>query len=97
VTSKRRGKHTSVRSVEVLNISLVGLWILAGERELLVPFDAYPRFLQATVQEIHHVEMLHGVHLHWPDIDVDVEIEALLHPERYPLAYREGTKPTASR
>jgi hypothetical protein len=37
---------------------------------------------------VHNVRFLHGRHLHWPDLDVDLEVDALEHPERYPLAYR---------
>jgi hypothetical protein len=25
--------------------------------------------------------------LHWPDLDVDIDIDALKHPEAYPLKY----------
>jgi hypothetical protein len=28
---------------------------------------------------------LHGYHLYWPDLDVDLEIDNLKNPEKYPL------------
>jgi hypothetical protein len=36
-----------------------------------------PSFLQ--------VERLHGEHLRWPALDVDLELDAIRRPERYPL------------
>ena len=30
-------------------------------------------------------KLLHDHHLHWPELDVDLEIEVLEHPEQYPL------------
>jgi hypothetical protein len=34
-----------------------------------------------------NVEQPHPQHLHWPDLDVDLEVESLLAPEAYPLVY----------
>lgn len=45
-------------------------------------------FAEATVTQIHHVELLHGVHLHWPKLDVDLELAALACPSLYPLKYQ---------
>ncbi|MEW6241535.1 MAG: hypothetical protein AB1564_12070 [Chloroflexota bacterium] len=25
---------------------------------------------------------------HWPDLDIDIELEALQHPERFPLKFK---------
>ncbi|WP_420886735.1 DUF2442 domain-containing protein [Candidatus Kuenenia stuttgartensis] len=27
-------------------------------------------------------------HLHWPDLDIDLEIDSLENPEKYPLVYK---------
>jgi hypothetical protein len=29
--------------------------------------------------------MLHGFHLYWPELDIDLEIDNLENPEKYPL------------
>jgi len=29
--------------------------------------------------------LLHGYHLYWPELDVDLEIDNLENPEKYPL------------
>ena len=39
----------------------------------------------ATVAEISNVQFFFGHHLHWPDLDVDLDVDSLEHPEKYPL------------
>ena len=84
--SKKRGTSTS--AVEVTNISSHGLWLFVVDREYFLPFSDYPWFKNATVGHILHVQLLHGGHLRWPDLDVDLELESLRHPEKYPLVYK---------
>ena len=84
--STKRGKNTS--AVEVSNISAHGFWILIKAHEYFVAFDENPWFKRATVQQILHVELHHDQHLHWPELDVDLELKALAEPEKYPLIYK---------
>ena len=79
------GKSTS--AVEVTNISIHGLWIFLRDREYFLPFENYPWFRTAKIGEIHNVELLHERHLHWPDLDIDLDLESLEQPEKYPLIY----------
>jgi hypothetical protein len=81
--SKPLGKSTS--GVEVTNISQHGFWILMEERELFVPFREFPWFRNATIDSILKVEMPHPRHLYWPDLDIDLAVESIEHPERFPL------------
>ena len=81
--SKPLGKSTS--GAEVTNISQHGFWILLGERELFVPFNQFPWFRNATIDSILKVEMPHPDHLYWPDLDIDLAVESIEHPERFPL------------
>ena len=85
--SKPLGKSTS--GVEVTNISQHGFWILLGERELFVPFDQFPWFRNATIDSILKVEMPHPSHLCWPNLDIDLAVESIEHPERFPLVSKE--------
>ncbi|MGA2798251.1 MAG: DUF2442 domain-containing protein [Thermoguttaceae bacterium] len=73
--------------VEVQDITQKGIWIFVNEREYFLPYKEYPRFKDAKVSEIHKVKISHGSHLHWPDLDVDLELESLQHPKKYPLIY----------
>ena len=81
--SKPLGKSTS--GAEVTNISQHGFWILLEGRELFVPFNQFPWFRNATIDSILRVEMPHPGHLYWPDLDIDLAVESIEHPERFPL------------
>ena len=84
--SKKRGSSTS--AAEVSHISTHGVWVLVGEIEFHLGFDDYPWFRDARISEIQSVELLYGTHLRWESLDVDIELDSLKTPERYPLIYR---------
>ena len=70
---------------EVTNISQHGFWLLLDGRELFLPFDEFPWFKEASVEAILRVERPTTRHLYWPEIDVDLSVDSIEHPERYPL------------
>ena len=72
-------------AVEVLNLSPHGFWLLVREREYFLDFSLFPWFRRATVEDICGVELLHGDHLYWPKLDVDLDLDRIEHPEKYPL------------
>lgn len=80
------GSATS--AAEVTNISAHGFWLLLDERELFVPFEEFPWFKQAPVEAILRLERPAPGHLNWPALDVDLGVDAIEHPERYPLVDR---------
>ena len=71
--------------VEVTNISAHGLWMFIHDQEVFLPFERFPWFREAPVGKIVHVEMPSPEHLYWPDLDVDLELDSVFHPENYPL------------
>ncbi|MDO8990040.1 MAG: DUF2442 domain-containing protein [Sideroxyarcus sp.] len=77
------GTDTSV--VEVTHISKHGFWILLKEEELFLPFRDFPWFRDVAVGKILHVELPSDDHLYWPEIDVDLAVESIRHPEHFPL------------
>ena len=77
------GRNTS--NVEVTNVSPHGFWLFVGEQELFVSFKDFPWFQDASIREIGRVELPSPHHLYWPDLDIDLAVESLIHPERYPL------------
>ena len=81
--SARRGKRTS--DVEVSNVSSHGLWLLIDDRELFLPFQEFPWFRDAPIAKLVRVERPSSHHLYWPDLDVDLAVESVEHPERFPL------------
>jgi hypothetical protein len=81
---------------EITNISKHGFWLLVDERELFVPFADFPWFSSAPVSAILKVERPHAEHLYWPDLDVDLALASIEHPEQFPLvskvAVEQGTR-----
>ena len=85
--SARRGKGTS--GVEVANISSHGFWVFVANAEYFLPFSKFPWFRDVPVGQILHVKLLRRDHLYWPDIDVDLTLDSIIDPEKYPLVSRE--------
>ena len=81
--SKKLGNDTSV--VEIQVISKFGFWIFVNDQEFFVSFDEFPWFQKATINQIYDFQFYHGRHLYWPILDIDVSLESLKYPEKYPL------------
>ena len=75
-------------AAEVTHISRHGFWLLLGDEELLLPFEHFPWFKAATVEQISNVERPSPSHLYWPSLDVDLAVESIRHPEAFPLISR---------
>jgi len=74
-------------SAEVQNVSSHGIWLLVDDREFFMSFKEFPWFLKATIEQIYTLEYFHDKHLHWPALDIDIDVESLKYPEAYPLKY----------
>ena len=83
--SLRHGKNILV-SVE--NITPLGIWLFVTDKEYFLSYKDYPYFKDQTLKSIQNVQLLHGIHLFWPELDVDLEIDNLENPEKYPLKYK---------
>jgi hypothetical protein len=84
--SEKAGNPTF--QVEVLNISQFGFWLSIDEEEHFLPFEIFPWFREARVSDILNVQLLHRHHLHWPSLDIDLELDSIQNPEKYPLLYK---------
>ncbi len=89
MTSLPLGKSTS--EVEVTNISKHGFWLLLGDKELFLPYEQFPWFKDAPVSAIIDVDLLHPHHLYWPTLDVDLHVDSIQHPDRFPLVAQPHT------
>jgi len=78
-----------ISQVEVSGISLHGIWLFLGDSEVFLPFKDFPWFRDAPVGGVLHVERPEPNHLYWPDLDIDVAVDSILNPARYPLISRE--------
>ncbi len=81
MTLLKTGKNISAR---VENISPFGIWLFVKGKEYFLNYRDYPYFKEHTLRSIQNVKLLHGFHLYWPDLDVDLEIDNLEKPEKYP-------------
>jgi hypothetical protein len=89
MNSQAPGKSTL--TVEVTNISNHGIWLLTGEKELFIPYEEFPWFKDAPIGKILNVEEPTPGHFYWPELDVDLGIESIEHPERFPLKAKKYT------
>lgn len=70
---------------EVCGITPHGFWLLLDDEELFVPFNQFPWFRSASVEKIFHVKHPQPHHLYWPELDVDLDVNSIKHPDRFPL------------
>ena len=89
----------SVSKPEITHISEHGFWLLVNGAEYFVPFEKFPWFRDAKESQIREVELLHGSHLYWPALDVDLSLAIIEQPENYPLVSKvlPQTREVASR
>ena len=83
MSSETLGKHTS--PIEITNVSSHGLWLFAKGRELFLSYDDFPWFKEAPIGKVLCVEELTPDHFYWPELDVDLGLASIEHPERFPL------------
>lgn len=86
--SVKRGKYIS--KAEITNISEHGFWVCIDSTEYFLPFDKFPWFKNATINQIADVQLYHGTHLHWPQLDADLSTKIIANPEKYKLVDRHG-------
>jgi len=83
MSSEPLGKNIS--DVEVTNISKHGVWLLSGDREMFLSYEDFPWFKDVPVGAILNVEEPTPGHFFWPGLDVDLGIQSIEHPDRFPL------------
>ena len=88
MSSLSHGKNTL--KAEITNISSNGIWLLANNKEYFLSYEDFPWFKDQPVKSIIHMEEHAPGHFYWPEIDVDLTVEIIEHPERYPLKAKLG-------
>ena len=81
--SGKRGKLTL--TAEVTNVSVHGFWLYLAGKERFLSFEHFPWFRDATIAQLTNVRLVSPRHLNWPDLDIDLAVESLDHPEDFPL------------
>ena len=83
MSSQPLGINTS--QAEITNISSNGVWLLSNDREFFMSYDDFPWFKDVPIGKILKVEEPTPGHYYWPELDVDIGIETIEHPGRFPL------------
>lgn len=78
-------KHGKNILVSVENITPFGIWLFVNEQEYFLNYKDFPYFKDQKISSIQNVQLLHDYHLYWPDLDIDLEIDNLENPKKYPL------------
>ena len=74
-----------ISGVEVTNVSSHGIWLLVGDRELFLSYEDFPWFKDQPLRRVLAVEEPSPGHFYWPELDVDLGVESIEHPGRFPL------------
>ncbi|MCH8073446.1 MAG: DUF2442 domain-containing protein [Proteobacteria bacterium] len=83
MSSSAHGKPAS--GTEVTRVSSHGVWLLADDREFFLSYDDFPWFKDAPIGKIINVEQSSPGHFCWPELDIDLDMESIEHPDRFPL------------
>ena len=75
----------NISATEVIHISSHGIWLLSGGHEHFLSYDEFPWFREAPIGKVLNIEEVSPGHFHWPDLDIDLSIDTIENPEKYPL------------
>ena len=82
--------NTNSTSVDVLMINEKGVMISVMGQDFFLSYNRVPWMRDATINEVLDVRMNGKNAIEWPKLEVDLEVESLRHPERYPLLIRRN-------
>ncbi|MEW5874006.1 MAG: DUF2442 domain-containing protein [Candidatus Zixiibacteriota bacterium] len=64
---------------------------------MFLPFKEFPWFSDASIRQSTTVERPSPHDLYWPDLDIDLAVESIEQPDKYPLASRHAAPPRISK
>ena len=83
MNSSAHGINTS--GTEVTHVSSHGIWLLSSGQEHFLSYEDFPWFKEAPIGKVLNIEEVSPGHFHWPDLDIDLGLDTIEHPEKYPL------------
>lgn len=84
-------KNSSVSTlVSVLMINAQGIMISVQGHDYFLSYNRIPWMQDAPIRSVLNVRMSGPEAIEWPDLDVDLEIDSLRYPERYPLLIKRN-------
>lgn len=75
----------SISAIEISIATSQGFWLLLDDEEIYLSFALFPWFKKATIEQMMAVERPSINHLYWPLLDIDLSVESIRHPEKFPL------------
>jgi len=82
--------NTSSISADVLMINDRGIMISVQGQDYFLSYNRVPWMKDATINEVLDVQMSGKNAIVWPKLNVDLEVDSLKHPERYPLLIKRN-------
>ena len=74
----------------IVAITKNGIAISIQGQDYFLSYNRVPWMKDATINEVLDVRMSGKNAIEWPKLDVDLEVESLRHPERYPLLIKRN-------
>lgn len=81
--SERTGKKKD--KIEVKSVNKEGVGLIIKGKEYFLSFKHFPWLRYLTIEELSTIELRYGEDLVIPVLDIELELESLIHPENYPL------------
>lgn len=77
----------NISAVEITSVDSRGCWLYVNGKEHYLSFQVFPWFADATIRQISHIELQGSDHFHWPDLDIDLTLDMITNPEKYPRRF----------
>lgn len=82
--------NTRSTSASVLMINEQGLMLSVLGNDYFVSYNRLPWMKDARISDVLNIQMSGKHSIEWPALDIDLEVECLKHPERYPLIMKRN-------
>jgi len=67
--------------------------MLSDEKELALSYSGFPWFKAATIQQVLNVLRPTSDHLFWPDLNAELPVKSIGHPDRFPPRAQSNFQP----
>ncbi len=82
--------NSNSTSASVLMINAQGIMLSICGHDYFLSYNRIPWMQDAPIRSVLNVQMSGPEAIEWPDLDVDLELDSLRHPERYPLVIKRN-------
>ena len=83
-------------SASVLMINSQGIMLSVLGNDYFISYNRVPWLKDARISDVLNVKMCGQSSIEWEALGIDLEIESLKHPERYPLIMKRNPLDTIS-